>query len=637
MKLSPTAAHGLVDHLCYVKTPPADGAAPIPLACLRFDDFEHARKTLEKAGILSEVLEKRIRIERGVRLARGQGEENVAFLLVKKPPTKQNGLFVYFEEEPVSFYSNMGVYKSQYANDPVFAEAHGQALQINVLALEGIDEDANCGFAFLGSGTDLETEPEVGDLTSDETNKSAASNDVPTNDSDENRLVEAGKVELSTNSGNEGSTVDKVAGAEPQECLQAEKSSPKETLTDGPAVGTELEAAVSSGHDTGAAEGVAKKKDIAIADTSQSVSMGTSLVAVDSPVKSKPARTPAVKSTSRGARKSAKTIAVKKTPAKKPINKNDTKVLLRASQRSASKKKDSNTRSGEDDGVLVVEKDDLIKATKTSDRVTAMKEVAVVTNEVMSPVLATRFKKVQTVKKPTGRTSSNPALVEDGTPAERMRATDPASGVGDGMYAVVAGSAGAKPNHEPRMYAFPTFEQIKPFLEKSGFRFGPSLYCRPVKSLRDAVPGEDRFQELTAFRRDLCARGLDGKCPEWTEDEAFLVERWVRFAILRVAPVNGRLPEYKLLTTEEAKGLLTAIGFTFNNHYSWYWIPDANRADPFPGLDCFEKDVGKNGLFAYLSRQGFPSNCDFGKITPAERLSLELFMAYCSQDYVETL
>jgi hypothetical protein len=156
----------------------------------------------------------------------------------------------------------------------------------------------------------------------------------------------------------------------------------------------------------------------------------------------------------------------------------------------------------------------------------------------------------------------------------------------------------------------PTFEQVKPALEKAGFRFHENRYERPSGSGSTEAFGSQR-----ELRVDLCAYGLndyDG----WTDQERALVKEWVQYTHANVD--SGR--SYLAISDSQFKSYHERLGIA--KDHDLYTFPDGSP----PQTLFTPKDLRQ-----YLSRFGLPPGCDLEALDPVERVSFDVYVSHSSK------
>jgi hypothetical protein len=175
-------------------------------------------------------------------------------------------------------------------------------------------------------------------------------------------------------------------------------------------------------------------------------------------------------------------------------------------------------------------------------------------------------------------------------------------------------------------YLVPTFAEVRPLLLKGGCVFRRNLYCRPgmdPSKNKKAKICCDYFESEKEFRDDLCAYGVDCDTTKWSEDEKALVEKWVRYAIVRSEELKDLMPESSPMSSGQAFKLLSSVGFNFNKVLMYNTLPGVDRVSIAPGMNAFATE---KELLNFLARFGLPCNCEWNKIGVEDRLRLELFL-----------
>lgn len=173
-------------------------------------------------------------------------------------------------------------------------------------------------------------------------------------------------------------------------------------------------------------------------------------------------------------------------------------------------------------------------------------------------------------------------------------------------------------------FILPKFATVRHILVKMGFSFSHRKYCRPDGE----EVGRDVFHSLADFHAHLCCHGVNGNVEKATEAEQELVERWVRYAIVKSAPSSGSIPALALLDSSTVRKLLNRLGFTHVSLNDSYALPGVERRECILGENCFTYDGHDDAsMQVYLARHGLPEYCDFAAISKQDRLRLELYFA----------
>lgn len=182
------------------------------------------------------------------------------------------------------------------------------------------------------------------------------------------------------------------------------------------------------------------------------------------------------------------------------------------------------------------------------------------------------------------------------------------------------------------------FDAVFALLRKAGYRCTGNKYCNPFVSkptLPKYVEGRDYFSDISAFRKHLCAYGVDCAGTEkWSDDDKKQIESWVRYSI--VVALRG-MTEFKKCTPldfGDVHRMLLKLGFKYINPY--YFEPGC-KAKQVDGLYLnggWKKD-GEDGLWARIARFGLSSSCDFSTLSADERMKLELYLCDCP--FIDTL
>lgn len=189
-------------------------------------------------------------------------------------------------------------------------------------------------------------------------------------------------------------------------------------------------------------------------------------------------------------------------------------------------------------------------------------------------------------------------------------------------------------------WALPLFTEIRPLLQKVGFKFQTNHDCLPNvdPSKEQFVLDRDYFMNATRMRTYLCAYGIDCKkwCVgyEWSEEQKELIAKWVRMAIVpalrhaKEIPVEARIP----LKPTQLHRLLLKLGFRYKDSGEYY-LPGV-KPQVKHGISINGKQLkGENGMLVYLARFGLPpKTCKFENLTKEERLRLELHISGCEKD-----
>lgn len=177
----------------------------------------------------------------------------------------------------------------------------------------------------------------------------------------------------------------------------------------------------------------------------------------------------------------------------------------------------------------------------------------------------------------------------------------------------------------------PTFAQVKPLLEKTGYSFREGVYCRPKGDpmiYPNAVEGDDYFASESSFRDFLCRIGVDcnGSGLTW-DDKEHVVSPWIRYSVVKSRKDENTLPALDL-THFDPRALLDNLDFgcihAYRHESNVYMLPGVTKKEARRGVNTFPE---KPELWVYLARHGLPDNCQFEKITSSDRLALEQFIA----------
>ena len=187
-----------------------------------------------------------------------------------------------------------------------------------------------------------------------------------------------------------------------------------------------------------------------------------------------------------------------------------------------------------------------------------------------------------------------------------------------------------------------SFREIINLLRRAGYRQTKGKFCNPNvnnPSLGQYVEGLDYFSTETAFRKNLCAYGVECTDTEWSKDEEEKISSWIRYSI--VVGLRGKMDfvEVDPLGQNQVHSYLLKLG------YKWrppYYIEPGRAALMTGGLFLsggYLKD-GDGGLWTRIARFGLPSGCDFSKLSSDERMKLELYFCDCpslNTLYVESI
>ena len=184
----------------------------------------------------------------------------------------------------------------------------------------------------------------------------------------------------------------------------------------------------------------------------------------------------------------------------------------------------------------------------------------------------------------------------------------------------------------------PTFAEVREALEKGGCKFNLNLnkkYCRSGKS---AV-----FKTEEAFRRDLCANGVNCRCGSadeekacecWDENDKWSIKLWVRYAVIGGTPQSDKV---HLIDLKQALILLTRLGFIYlkSRMFDGYGFPGVlSTEDGIMDKTMFREE--KN-MWKYLSRYDLPESCNYEMLSADERLSLEYLLSTNTKIRPDTL
>jgi hypothetical protein len=191
------------------------------------------------------------------------------------------------------------------------------------------------------------------------------------------------------------------------------------------------------------------------------------------------------------------------------------------------------------------------------------------------------------------------------------------------------------PPDSDRKERVPTFEEIKPILEKAECRFGSSMFALPKRDPEQcpaAVCGKDYFLTRNEFRANLCQFGIDEDLM-WDEKERDKLCIWIRYHIVTSLKEGDKVPILEGLNDKEAWVLLQLLGFSFAS--GGYIMPKVDRKNvceiPGPRQNKFRDRVGEDGLYAHLARFGLPD--DVSALTSHQLLALELYLATGKHPY----
>jgi hypothetical protein len=184
------------------------------------------------------------------------------------------------------------------------------------------------------------------------------------------------------------------------------------------------------------------------------------------------------------------------------------------------------------------------------------------------------------------------------------------------------------PNKNVEFVEIPVFQDVKKILIKGGYSFQKNFFCRPpIIDNGEVILPPQRFKTIEAFRHDLCIYGVNCRCGTstdeenacqcWDVDDKWNIKLWVRYDVIR-GPIQVSSP-VQVPSIYNATQYLIRLGY--------------NRRQLESPLTTEEQ---RHELFRYLSRYGLPSEngenplscCDYSKISPEERFSLEYFLSF---------
>jgi hypothetical protein len=188
------------------------------------------------------------------------------------------------------------------------------------------------------------------------------------------------------------------------------------------------------------------------------------------------------------------------------------------------------------------------------------------------------------------------------------------------------GQSLTKPNDTGEALTIPTFEDVKLILMKAGYTFASKFFARPTSCGRQRVHGLEWFDSEMAFRKHLCAFGVDGDCNKWDKWEKALVERWVRYDIVDVSCFSRELNTYDLITPHRAMQLLYRLGCCLRcfNPQDLYVLPEVKKGQEILGINSF---YNENDLCVHLARFGLPRSEKTKLMDSRDILSLQLFLS----------
>jgi hypothetical protein len=186
----------------------------------------------------------------------------------------------------------------------------------------------------------------------------------------------------------------------------------------------------------------------------------------------------------------------------------------------------------------------------------------------------------------------------------------------------------------------PSFGEVRKSLEMGGYVFRDGVYCRPgmdpTKNQKAQV-GEGYFEDEQSFRKYLCAYGVDGERNKWTEEDASLIQKWVRYTVVKSINGEGGIPENEPWTGNRASSFLFyKLGFkacTLKGLHDVIVLPGVAKGKEIVGLNCFKG--GQDGIWSHLARSGLPEICYRSRASDRDMLNLELYV--CCNDKIETL
>jgi hypothetical protein len=185
----------------------------------------------------------------------------------------------------------------------------------------------------------------------------------------------------------------------------------------------------------------------------------------------------------------------------------------------------------------------------------------------------------------------------------------------------------------------PSFEEVRTSLKKGDYVFRDGVYCRPgmdPTKNKEAQVGEGYFKDEQAFRKYLCAYGVDGERNKWTEEDASLIQKWVRYTVVKSVSGEGGIPDNEPLAGAKATSFLKMLGFRFctvKGVQDVYALPGVLKGEEIVGVNCFVD--GQHGIWSHLARFGLPENCYLHGFSDMDMLNLELYI--CCNDKIETL
>ena len=184
---------------------------------------------------------------------------------------------------------------------------------------------------------------------------------------------------------------------------------------------------------------------------------------------------------------------------------------------------------------------------------------------------------------------------------------------------------------ENGMITMASFREAITLLRKAGYRQLKGKFCNPDvtnPSLDQYVEGRDYFSTETAFRKNLCAYGVECTATEWSKAEEDKISSWIRYSI--VVGLRGKMEfvDVDPLGQSQVHSFLLKLGYKWR---SPYYIEPGKAAKVTGGLFLsggYLKD-GDGGLWTRIARFGLPSGCDFSKLSSDERMKLELYFCDC--------
>jgi hypothetical protein len=174
------------------------------------------------------------------------------------------------------------------------------------------------------------------------------------------------------------------------------------------------------------------------------------------------------------------------------------------------------------------------------------------------------------------------------------------------------------------VFRIPTFAQVKPLLEKTGYTFREGVYCRPKGDplkYPNAEEGNDYFATESAFRDFLCRTGIDCNGRGLTREDKKHIVTWIRCNVIKSRKDENMLPAHDL-TNKDASRLL--IDLNFRRNYLGFQLPGTKWREPKLGVNYF---LGNSDIWVNLARHGLPGNCRFERISRSYLLALEQFIA----------